>query len=49
MGTSMRGASQRQAAIIARLSSTGVKAGTANLRQVLSTPEAKATRDMQKM
>ncbi len=45
----MRGASQMHAAIIDRLSSTGVKAGTAKRRQVFSTPEANAIRDMQKM
>ena len=36
-------------AITLRLSSTGVKAGTAKRFQVLSTPEASATMDMQPM
>ena len=45
----MRGASQMQAAIMERFSSTGVNAGTAKRRQVFKTPEAKAMSDMQKM
>ena len=48
-GTSMRGASHRQAAIMDRFSSTGVKAGTAKRRQVFSTPDAKAISDMHRM
>src|SRR3546814_14637344 len=49
MGRSMRGASHRQAAIMDRFSSMGVKAGTAKRRQVFSTPEANATSDMHRM
>ncbi len=45
----MRGASQMQAPIMDRFSSTGVKAGTAKRRHVLSTPDAKAISDMQRM
>src|SRR5690606_36355570 len=49
MGGEKRSTSQIAEAIMARFSSTGVMAGTATRRQVLSTPEAKATSDMQTM
>ena len=44
-----QGAPSQAAAIIATLSSTGVAAGTAKRRQVLSTPEDSATSDMKPM
>lgn len=43
------GAAKSAMAIIATLSSTGVKAGTAKRPQVLSTPPASATSDMNRM
>ena len=43
------GAPSSAAAITLRLSNTGVNAGTANRRQVLSTPEDSATIDMKPM
>jgi hypothetical protein len=43
------GTPHQAAAIMARFRSTGVAAGTAKRRQVLSTPAASATSDMQPM
>src|SRR5699024_9469687 len=49
MGGSKYSSNHKLAAIIARLSSMGVKAGMAKRLQVLSTPLAKATNDMHRM
>ena len=49
MGCASLEPSSTAAPIIDRFRSTGVNAGTANLRQVFSTPDAKATSDMQMM
>src|SRR5512134_465991 len=49
IGRSSRGASQIAQPMNERLSSTGVKAGIANRRYVLSTPATSATSDMKRM
>jgi hypothetical protein len=49
MGGSNQGAATAAARIMATLSKTGVKAGSMKRLQVLSTPAARATRDMNTM
>ena len=44
-----QGANQTALAMMAKLNSTGVKAGTANCRWVLKMPQARAVSEMNKM